>query len=91
MTPLLPWTEAGPTSSGAKTPQEALTALAQAQDRLMERLERTGVLGECGPRLNEPQSRQYWLSQPGAPKEKLGNEKPTPVTVDYDELVKSWQ
>lgn len=85
------WQNIGDAASGAKTPQEALTALAVAQERLMERLERTGVLGECGPRLNEPQSREYWLSQPGAPKEKLGNEKPTPITIDYDELVKSWQ
>ena len=85
------WQNIGDASSGAKTPQEALTALAVAQDRLMQRLERTGVLGECGPRLNEPQSREYWLSQPGAPKEQLANEKPEPITVDYGELVKSWQ
>lgn len=85
------WQNIGDAASGAKTPQEALTALALAQDRLMERLERTGVLGECGPQLNEPQSREYWLSQPGAPKEQLANEKPTPITIDYDELVQSWQ
>ena len=85
------WQNIGDASSGAKTPQEALTALAVAQERLMQRLERTGVLGECGPKLNEPQSREYWLNQPGAPKPQLSNEKPTPITVDYDELVKSWQ
>ena len=85
------WQNIGDAASGAKTPQEAMTALAVAQDRLLERLERTDVLGECGPRLNEPQSREYWLSQPGAPKEKLGNEKPEPITIDYDELVQSWQ
>lgn len=85
------WQNIGDASSGAKTPQEALTALAIAQERLMQRLERAGVLGECGPRLSEPRSREYWLSQPGAPKPKLANEKPTPITVDYDELVKSWQ
>lgn len=85
------WQNIGDAASGAKTPQEALTALAVAQERLMQRLERAGVLGECGPRLNEPRSREYWLSQPGAPKEQLANEKPTPITIDYDELVKSWQ
>jgi glycerol transport system substrate-binding protein len=57
----------------------------------MQRLERAGVLGECGPQLNEPQSREYWLSQPGAPKQKLTNEKPQALTIDYDELVGSWQ
>ena len=85
------WQNIGDASSGAKTPQQALTALAVAQERLMQRLERADVLGECGPRLNEPQSREYWLSQPGAPKPKLANEKPQGITIDYDELVSSWQ
>jgi len=85
------WQNIGDASSGAKTPQEAMTALAVAQERLLQRLERAGVLGECGPRLNDRQSREFWLSQPGAPKPKLDNEKPEPVTVDYDELVRSWQ
>ena len=85
------WQNIGDASSGAKTPQEAMTALAVAQERLLQRLERAGVLGECGPQLNEPQSREYWLNQPGAPKPKLANEKPQGITVDYDELVNSWQ
>jgi glycerol transport system substrate-binding protein len=85
------WQNIGDASSGAKSPQEAMTALAVAQERLMQRLERAGVLGECGPKLNERSSREYWLSQPGAPKQKLANEKPAPITIDYDELVRSWQ
>ncbi|OKL42382.1 ABC transporter substrate-binding protein [Pseudovibrio exalbescens] len=84
------WQNIGDASSGAKTPQEAMTALAEAQEKVMARLERAGIQGECGPKLAEPQSREYWLSQPGAPKAKLDNEKPEPVTVDYDELIKSW-
>ena len=68
-----------------------MSKLAQDQERLLKRLERAGVLGECGPKLNEDKGRDYWLAQPGAPKPKLANEKPAPVTVDYDELVKSWQ
>lgn len=85
------WQNIGDAASGAKTPQEAMTALAVAQERLMQRLERAGVLGECGPKLNDRQSREYWFAQPGAPKEKLANEKPAPITIDYDELVSSWQ
>jgi glycerol transport system substrate-binding protein len=49
------------------------------------------VQGELGPVLNEERDPEYWLSQPGAPKAKLDNEKPQPITVSYDELVKSWQ
>jgi glycerol transport system substrate-binding protein len=85
------WQNIGDASSGAKSPQEAMTALAVAQERLMQRLERADVLGECGPKLNERSSREYWLSQPGAPKQKLANEKPAPITIDYDALVRSWQ
>ena len=85
------WQHVGDAASGAKTPQQAMTALAVAQERLLKRLQRAGVLGECGPKLNEKRSRDYWLSQPGAPKAKLANEKPTPVTIDYDELVRSWE
>ncbi len=85
------WQNIGDASSGAKTAQEAMTALAVAQERLLQRLQRAGVLGACGPQLNEPQSREYWLNQPGAPKPKLANEKPQGITVDYDELVRSWQ
>ncbi len=85
------WQNIGDASSGAKTPQQAMTALAVAQERLLQRLQRTGILGACGPQLNEPRSREYWLNQPGAPKPKLANEKPQGITVDYDELVRSWQ
>ena len=85
------WQNIGDAASGAKTPQQAMTALANAQERLLKRLQRAGVLGDCGPKLNEKRSRDYWLSQPGAPKPKLANEKPAPQTIDYDELVRSRQ
>jgi glycerol transport system substrate-binding protein len=84
------WQNIGDASSGAKTPQEAMTSLAEAQDKIMSRLERANVQGDCGPKLNEKKSREYWLSQPGSPKAKLSNEKPKPETIDYDELIKSW-
>ena len=85
------WQNIGDASSGAKTPQEAMDALAAAQDKVLARLERAGVQGELGPKLNEPRDPEYWFNQPGSPKAKLANEKPTPITIDYDELIKSWQ
>ncbi|MEM7080909.1 MAG: carbohydrate ABC transporter substrate-binding protein, partial [Pseudomonadota bacterium] len=60
------------------------------QDRILERLGRHGVLGECGPQLNEERDAQFWLDQPGAPKPRLANEKPQGVTIAYDELIKTW-
>ena len=85
------WQNIGDASSGAKTPQEAMDALCAAQEKVLSRLERAGVQGDIGPKLNEEKDPEYWLSQPGAPKAKLDNEKPKPVTVNYDELIKSWQ
>ncbi len=84
------WQNIGDASSGAKTAQAALDSLCEAQEAVLARIERSGVQGDIGPKLNEPRDPQYWLDQPGAPKPKLDNEKPTPVTVNYDELVKSW-
>ncbi len=85
------WQFIAEAASGDKTPQEALDGLAAAQDTMLARLERSGVQGECGPKLNEPRDPEYWLNQPGAPKPKLENEKPKGETVSYDELVKSWE
>ncbi|GGB86752.1 ABC transporter substrate-binding protein [Marinobacterium zhoushanense] len=85
------WQYIAEAASGEKTPQEALDGLAEAQDKVMQRLERAGVQGECGPKLNEPRDPQYWLSQPGSPKAKLANEKPQGETIAYEELLKSWQ
>ncbi|GAA0858094.1 ABC transporter substrate-binding protein [Aliiglaciecola litoralis] len=85
------WKFIAEVTSGESTPQQALDGLAKAQDRVMQRLERAKVQGECGPKLNKPQSAEYWLNQPGAPKAKLANEKPQGQTVAYEELLKSWQ
>ncbi len=85
------WQYIAEAASGDKTPQQALDGLAEAQDTMMARIERSGVQPNCGPKLNEPRDPQYWLDQPGAPKPKLANEKPQGQTVSYDELIKSWE
>ncbi|WP_375552944.1 ABC transporter substrate-binding protein [Roseovarius mucosus] len=85
------WQNIGDAMSGAKTPQEALDALCADQERVLERLERAGIQGDIGPKLNEEMDPEHWLSQPGAPKAKLENEDEEPVTIAYDELIKSWQ
>ncbi|MGA0543256.1 ABC transporter substrate-binding protein [Neotabrizicola sp. VNH66] len=85
------WQNIGDAMSGAKTPQEALDALCEEQEKVLERLERAGVQGDIGPKMNEPQDPQVWLDAPGAPVAKLENEDPAPETISYDELIKSWQ
>jgi glycerol transport system substrate-binding protein len=89
------WQNIGDASSGAKTPQQAMDALAAAQDSVLERLERSNVQGECGPKLNKRESAQFWFDKSKkdgniAPQPKLANEKPKGETVDYDTLIKSW-
>ena len=84
------WQNVADAVTGAKTPQQAMDSLAKQQDKVLERLQRAGIQGECGPRLNKARDASYWLNLPGSPKAKLANEKPKGITVDYDELVKSW-
>ncbi len=72
-----------------------MDALGAAQDAVVERLERSGVQGECGPKLNKKESADYWYDKAVkdgniAPQRKLANEKPKGETVDYDTLIKSW-
>ncbi|WP_022729142.1 ABC transporter substrate-binding protein [Fodinicurvata sediminis] len=85
------WQNVAEAVTGEMTAQEAMDSLAQQQDEIMARLERAGVQGDCGPKLNEPRDAQYWFDQEGAPKPKLDNEKPQGETVKYDELVQQWQ
>ncbi|WP_051609301.1 ABC transporter substrate-binding protein [Fodinicurvata fenggangensis] len=85
------WQNVAEAVTGEMTAQEAMDSLAQQQDDIMARLERAGVQGDCGPKLNEPRDAQYWFDQEGAPKPKLDNEKPQGETVKYDELVEQWQ
>jgi glycerol transport system substrate-binding protein len=85
------WQNIGETLSGEVTPQQAMDNLAQAMDKVLARLERANVQGECGPKLNPKKGADYWLSQPGAPKPKLANEKPQGETVSYDKLVQAWR
>jgi glycerol transport system substrate-binding protein len=89
------WQNIGDASSGAKTPQQAMDALAAAQDEVLGRLERANVQGECGPKLNPKTSAEEWFKKAEAagtiaPQRKLANEKPKGETIDYDTLIKSW-
>lgn len=85
------WQNIGDAISGTKTPQQALDSLCADQEKVLERLERSGVQGNIGPKLNPPQDAKVWLDAPGAPVAKLANEKPKGETVAYDTLIKSWK
>ena len=87
------WQQIGNVNSGAATPQEAMDALATEMDDTMARMqqvdEQANVYGGCGPRLNEPQTAEFWYENGGA-KPPLENEKPQGETIAYEDLVARW-
>lgn len=85
------WQYIGEAAAGEVTAQEAMDNLAEAQDQVMARIERSGIQGDLGPKLNEERDPEYWYEQPGAPWPKLENEKPQGETVDYDQLLQAWR
>jgi len=90
------WQAIGDASSGAKSAQEAMDSLCSEQEKVMERLEKAGIQGDIGPKMAEEHDLAYWNADAVknghlAPQLKIENEKEKPVTINYDELVKSWQ
>jgi glycerol transport system substrate-binding protein len=88
------WQQIGDVNSGAFTPQKAMDRLAEEMDVVMARMqeadEKAKTYGGCGPRLNKPVDPKEWLGKSDGPKAKLANEKPTGVTMAYEDIVKRW-
>jgi hypothetical protein len=66
-----------------------LLFLAGEMDRVLVRIARKDVQGECDPKLNPKKNSSEWLNKPGSPKAKV-NEKPKGETVNYDDLIQAW-
>lgn len=79
------WKHVSLVVTGEATPQEAMDKLAYKMDELMSKLR----LPKYSPKLNPKKSREYWLSQPGAPKPERPDEKGE--TISYDEMIKNWR
>ena len=90
------WQSIGEAASGEKTAQEAMDSLCEAQEKVLERIERSGVQGDIGPKMAEKHDLEWWnkyATEHGslAPQLKIADEKEKPLTISYDELIKSWQ
>ncbi len=85
------WPNVANAVSGEVTPQAAMDALAEQTDAVMSRLQRIGIQGECGPKLNPEIDPEEWLARPGSPKAQLADEKPPGQTVPYDQLIAAWR
>jgi len=78
------WPNLDKAIDGKLTAQQAMDNIALAQDKLMANLK----FSQYSPQLNPLQSRDFWLSQPGAPKPLRPREKPK--TVQYEEIIQNW-
>jgi len=85
------WQNIGEAVAGEVTVSTAMNNLAKEQDKILQRIERAGIQGDKGPKLNPKRKESYWLNKPGSPKAKLANEKPMGETVDYDKLLQAWK
>jgi glycerol transport system substrate-binding protein len=85
------WQNIGEAVAGSVTPEAAMDKLAEEQDAVMARIERSGIQGACGPKLNKPKPESEWLSDDHAPRKKLANEKPQGVTVQYETVLQHWK
>jgi len=85
------WQNIGEAVAGEVTVSTAMDNLAKEQDRILQRIERAGIQGDKGPKLNPKRDESYWLNKPGSPKAKLANEKPQGETLDYDKLLQAWK
>ncbi|QEM82085.2 carbohydrate ABC transporter substrate-binding protein [Halomonas binhaiensis] len=84
------WENLAPAVSGDISAQEALDNLAGDLDNIMARLARAKIFSTYEPVLNDEVDPEEWLSRPGAPKAKLGDEMPQGTTVPYDEMMEEW-
>lgn len=83
------WKNVALASNDKLTPKQAMDKMAKEMD---ERLQKIADKGQqrCAPKLGPEKDESYWLSQPGAPKPQLSNEKPQGVTLPYEESLKAW-
>ncbi|HET9598092.1 MAG TPA: ABC transporter substrate-binding protein [Anaeromyxobacteraceae bacterium] len=81
------WQNIGEAVAGEVTPEQALDNLAKAQDEVMDRIGRSGLQGECGPKLNPESDPKVWMSKGTAPWPKLANEKVPGKTMPYKEIM----
>ena len=90
------WQNIGDASSGAKSVQDAMDSLCAEQEKVMSRIEKSGVQGDIGPKMADEHDLAWWNAASVAagslaPQLKLAEEKEKPLTIGYDDLIKSWQ
>ncbi|MEJ6000423.1 ABC transporter substrate-binding protein [Paucibacter soli] len=84
------WQHIGDASSGKRSPQQTMDALAEAMDRVLLNLQNRGM-ASCAPQLAAKRDPAYWLGRPDGPKRRLAQEKPPGRTIAYEQLLRLWK
>lgn len=79
------WRNIAQSIEGKITAQQAMDNIASQMDEAMSEMQ----MARFSPQLNEPQSAEFWLQQPGSPKAERPSEQS--LTVPYDELFFQWE
>ena len=90
------WQNIGDASSGAKSVQDAMDSLCAEQEKVMARIEKSGVQGDIGPKMADEHDLAFWNADAVAkgnlaPQLAVADEKAKPLTINCDALIKSWQ
>jgi len=79
------WKNIAPAISGTISPTLAMNNIAYAMDAKMSKMQ----LPLYAPKLNPVKSQDFWLKQPGSPKQEVPDQKPE--TISYKDLVNQWK
>ena len=83
------WRNISKVPSGELTAKQAMDNLAFDMDARLLTLS-AEFSGQCSTALHVKSHPSVRLEKPGAPKPKLINEKPKPITMPYDEAINQW-
>lgn len=84
------WPNIADALEGKLSPQQAMDQLAMQMEHSLAKLA-SGPIKYCAPRLNPLSVAKKYLSNKGAPWQKLSNEKPPGETISYDSLLQAWR
>ena len=84
------WQELGPLVDGRQTVASSLHNLASKVDLELARIQESGEMQQCAPKISEPKGAAFWLAQPGAPVP-MTDERPRAQTLNYAESIRKWQ
>lgn len=84
------WPNIAAALDGKLSPQKAMDQLALQMEHALAGMAAKGI-STCPPKLNPPGQSKKFLSNKGAPWQKLTQEKPPGETISYEKLLQAWR